>query len=96
MAMARLNEWILLAYRHAASHPWAALSLMVPVAITAGLLCQSIVQILSGQADGSLGLAVMAGMGGFIATALGALPVLALRSIPVKIEDIMIGFAAGI
>jgi ZIP family zinc transporter len=90
-----MNEWIRLAYRHAADHPLAALSLVIPAAITAFLLCQSIVQILSGQASGSLGLAIMAGMGGFIATALGALPVFALRSIPQKIEDIMIGFAAG-
>ena len=39
---------------------------------------------------------LMGGLAGFATTALGALPALALRSIPQKLEDSLLGFAAGV
>jgi ZIP family zinc transporter len=39
--------------------------------------------------------AVLGGMAGFLATTLGALPAILLRGIPQKLEDGMLGFAAG-
>jgi ZIP family zinc transporter len=39
--------------------------------------------------------AVLGGVAGFLATMLGALPVVALRGIPQRIEDSLLGMAAG-
>lgn len=39
--------------------------------------------------------AILGGLAGFMATSLGALPAFLLRSIPEKMEDGMLGFAAG-
>jgi len=50
----------------------------------------------SGVVSGEPGrYALLGGLAGFLATALGALPAILLRSIPQKLEDAMLGFAAG-
>jgi ZIP family zinc transporter len=95
MTVKTMMEWIRLVYNQAVTRPWLSLCLALPALFTAGVLFQSMIQIFTGQANGNIGLAVMAGMGGFLATTVGALPVLALRSLPSKIEDVMLGFAAG-
>jgi ZIP family zinc transporter len=40
-------------------------------------------------------LALVAGFGGFFATTIGAIPALVLKGVPQKLEDTMLGFAAG-
>ena len=59
------------------------------------LLLQSLLQIAAGDAAPGLRNGLLGGLAGFIATALGALPALALRHIPQKLEDSLLGLAAG-
>ena len=59
------------------------------------LLVQSLFQIATGDAAPGVRNALLGGLAGFAATALGALPALALRGIPQKLEDSLLGMAAG-
>jgi len=59
------------------------------------LLLQSLLQIAAGEAAPGLRNGLLGGLAGFIATATGALPALALRHIPQKLEDSLLGLAAG-
>jgi len=59
------------------------------------LLAQSLVQLIAGEAAEVVRYALLGGAAGFIATALGAAPALFLRGIPQRIEDTMLGLAAG-
>lgn len=59
------------------------------------LLVQSLTQAFSGEINLALRYAMLGGLAGFAATAIGALPALALRGIPQRIEDSMLGLAAG-
>jgi zinc transporter, ZIP family len=95
--MANLNskKWVSSAFAHAKDRPLSSLGIILPLLITLILFTQSVYQLAKGQSQAAIGLALLAGMGGFLATSVGALPVLALRSIPGKVEDVMLGFAAG-
>lgn len=46
--------------------------------------------------DTPMGLALVAGMGAAAATAVGALPALFVRRISVRMQDVMLGFGAGV
>ncbi|MBV2236037.1 MAG: ZIP family metal transporter [Sterolibacterium sp.] len=59
------------------------------------LLIQSLLEIFQGTAPAGLSLALLGGTAGFLATALGALPALLLHSLPQRMEDSMLGLAAG-
>lgn len=59
------------------------------------LLIQSLRQWATGQAGPGMRLALLGGLAGFGATALGALPALVLRALPQRVEDSVLGFAAG-
>lgn len=59
------------------------------------LLGQSLLEIFHGTAPPGLNLALLGGAAGFAATALGALPALVLRELPQRIEDSLLGLAAG-
>jgi len=59
------------------------------------LLIQSLSQVLAGTAAPGLRLAMLGGAAGLTATALGALPGLVLRDLPQRVEDILLGLAAG-
>jgi ZIP family zinc transporter len=87
--------WLRSAWRHATSHPFSAMGLAIPLFATVGLLLQSIISVSLGHPIESLKLAVVAGLGGFVATTVGAIPALVLKGVPQKIEDTMLGFAAG-
>jgi ZIP family zinc transporter len=80
---------------HARAHPLAALGLGVGLLSVMALLAQSTVRLLGGEATLALRYAMLGGAAGFAATALGALPALVLRGIPQKLEDSLLGFAAG-
>lgn len=81
--------------RHARAHGFAAFGLGVGLLAVLGLLAQSLVLVLSGEAAAGVRYGLLGGLAGFATTALGALPALALRGIPQKLEDSLLGFAAG-
>lgn len=87
--------WLALLRNHARRHTMAALGLGLALLGVLVLLVQSTVQALAGEAALGLRYAMLGGAAGFAATALGALPALALRSIPQRVEDSLLGMAAG-
>ncbi len=76
-------------------HPWAALGLAASLLAVVVLLLACLWQIVTGEAEAGLRLALLGGLAGFAATALGALPALFLRHLAQRTEDVMLGFAAG-
>lgn len=87
--------WLALLRNHARRHTLAALGLGLALLGVLVLLVQSTVQALAGEAALGLRYAMLGGVAGFAATALGALPALGLRSIPQRVEDSLLGMAAG-
>lgn len=87
--------WLALLRNHARRHTLAALGLGLALLGVLVLLVQSTVQALAGEAALGLRYAMLGGTAGFAATALGALPALGLRSIPQRVEDSLLGMAAG-
>ncbi|HEX9180205.1 MAG TPA: ZIP family metal transporter [Burkholderiales bacterium] len=85
--------WLALLRSHASRHAPAALGLGL-LAVLA-LLAQSLAQVFGGTAPAGLQLALTGGAVAFAATALGALPALALGGLPQRVEDSMLGVAAG-
>lgn len=76
-------------------HPFAAVGLVVALLAVFTLLGQSIYQIATGAAAPGLRYALLGGLAACGATAAGALPAFALDRIPQKLEDSLLGFAAG-
>ena len=79
----------------ARAHPWTALGLVLASLAMLLLLVSSTWQVLTGAAEAPLRLALLGGSAAFGATALGALPGVALRGIDQRLEDSMLGLAAG-
>ena len=88
-------DWWSLLREHARQHSVAAGGLLLALSGVVFLLLQSLFQIASGQAETVVRYALLGGLAGFATTALGAMPSLVLRGVPQKIEDSMLGFAAG-
>ena len=88
-------SWFDSARAHARAAPATTLGLAAALLFVLLLLVQSIGRIVSGEISGVFLLAIIGGTAGFVTTALGALPALVLRSIPQKLEDSMLGMAAG-
>lgn len=80
---------------HARLHPFTAAGLLLALAAIVLLLGQSLWLIATGQAEAPIKWALAGGMVSFTATAVGALPALVLRALGQKVEDTMLGFAAG-
>jgi ZIP family zinc transporter len=59
------------------------------------LLVQSLAQLAGDDAAPGLRFAMLGGAAGFATTALGALPALVLRGLPQRVEDSLLGLAAG-
>lgn len=87
--------WSVLWLDHARAHKAAALGLAVALCGVLALLLQSLAQIASGSAAPGLRLAALGGIAGFATTALGALPALVLRGLQARVEDSLLGMAAG-
>jgi len=87
--------WTALLRDHARLHAPAALGLGLALLVVLTLLVQSVVQLAGGNAAPGLRLALLGGAAGFAATALGALPALVLRKLPQRVEDSLLGMAAG-
>ncbi|MCU0841156.1 MAG: ZIP family metal transporter [Thiobacillaceae bacterium] len=79
----------------AAGHPWTTAGLLAAMVAMAGLLVVSIGRVLGGEAGEALRMGLIGGMVAFAATALGALPGIALKSLGQRVEDSMLGLAAG-
>jgi ZIP family zinc transporter len=80
---------------HARTHPWTALGLAMATAAMVLLLVSSTWQVLTGAAEVPLKLALLGGVAAFGATALGALPGVVLSGLDQRLEDSMLGLAAG-
>lgn len=79
----------------ARAHPWTTLGLALASMAILLLLAASTWQVLSGSADAALRLALLGGTAAFGATALGSLPGVALTGLNQRLEDSMLGLAAG-
>ncbi|WP_421275728.1 ZIP family metal transporter [Aeromonas veronii] len=77
------------------SRPLTALGLFIALAAVLLLLLQSLIMLATGEVTSGVRYGLVGGAAGFAATAIGALPALFLRSVPQKVEDTMLGFAAG-
>lgn len=80
---------------HVRDHKWSAAGLAVGLLVVLVLLVQSLAQIAGGTAAPGLKLALLGGAAGFATTTLGALPALVLRALPQRVEDSLLGLAAG-
>jgi ZIP family zinc transporter len=92
---APLASWPALWLAHARAHKAAALGLAVGLLTVLALVLQNLWQIAAGAAAPGLRLALLGGAAGFATTALGALPALVLRGLPQRVEDSLLGLAAG-
>jgi ZIP family zinc transporter len=88
-------SWTSTLYTHAAQNRLIAAGFVLALLGVIALLTQSFVQMASGSAQPEMRLALLSGTAGFLATALGALPALALKNIAQRFEDSLLGFAAG-
>lgn len=93
--LASRPSWFVLLRRHAQQHKLVAMGLALALLGVIVLFGQSITQVLAGNAAPGLRLALYGGVAGFATTALGALPALLMRSMPQRVEDSMLGLAAG-
>ena len=82
-------------WRHAQQHVAKATALVVALFAVLFLIGQSTWQLVSGEAPPGLRLAVIGGLAAFATTAAGGIPALAMRSMPQKLEDSLLGMAAG-
>jgi ZIP family zinc transporter len=80
---------------HVRRNPATAAGLALALAAVLVLLAASLRDLLSGEASDGLKLGIIGGFAGFAATAIGALPALALREMPQKLSDVLLGGAAG-
>ena len=87
--------WVSLLREHARQNTWAAIGLGVASLGVVALLLQSLLQLAGGTAPPGLRLGVLGGFAGFAATAVGAIPALFMRGMPQRVEDSLLGMAAG-
>lgn len=95
MSTAVPTRWSGLLLHHARMHLPSAVGLGLSFVLILVLLGQSLIQLMKGTAPAGFYLAMLGGGAGFAATALGALPALVLRGMPQRLEDSLLGFAAG-
>jgi ZIP family zinc transporter len=88
-------SWAATLRQHARLHAPAALGLGLGLLAVVAMLGQSLAQLAIGNTAPGLRLALLGGAAGFATTALGALPALVLRKVPQRVEDAMLGLAAG-
>lgn len=89
------SGWLDLLRNHVREHMLIAVGLGLALLVVLFLLAQSIAQIVAGTPPPGLLPALLGGVAGFATTAMGALPALILRSLPQRIEDSLLGLAAG-
>jgi len=96
MAVEQLTGgWLPLLRHHARQHLGIGVGLALALFGILALLGQSLGALLAGEAAPGLRLAALGGLAGLATTSAGALPALFLRGLPQRIEDSLLGFAAG-
>lgn len=89
-----VSRWEILR-RHARKHLSKAIGLGVALLVVVAMILQTGYQLLAGEASPGLRLAVIGGLAAFGATAAGGVPALAMRGMPQRVEDSLLGMAAG-
>ena len=89
------KSWLLAVRAYVRGSRLATLGFAVAVLSVAALLVQSLFQLATGNAPAGARNAMLGGLAAFIATACGSLPALALRGISQRLEDSLLGMAAG-
>ncbi|MBC7211257.1 MAG: ZIP family metal transporter, partial [Pseudomonas sp.] len=75
--------------------PWLSAGLALSLLAVAALLLASLWNAVNGDHADNLHLALLGGLSGFGATALGAVLAVILRDVNARTQDVMLGFAAG-
>lgn len=88
-------SWPSLALAHGKQHPYISLALLLSLMLLVLLLAQGMGLISTGQDPNFTRYALLGGGAGFAATLLGALPALLIARISQRLEDVLLGFAAG-
>ncbi|WP_248732475.1 ZIP family metal transporter [Pseudomonas sp. MWU13-2517] len=88
---APLRSWM----KHASNHGWTGTFFWSVLLAVTVLLFASGYSAIVGADKANLRLALLGGLSGFAATALGAVLAVALREISTRTQDVMLGFAAG-
>ncbi len=88
-------NWGMLLWSHARENKLSAFGLGIALLGVLALLLQGLAQIIGGSAPPGLRLAMIGGAAAFATTALGAIPALVLRGLPQRVEDSLLGMAAG-
>lgn len=89
------SHWAQAMRLHARQSPMVFWALMLSLLSVMLLLAQSLQQLVSGQVWTESRQALLGGLAGLTGTTLGALPALFWRSMAQKLEDSLLGFAAG-
>lgn len=89
------QPWSGLFRQHALEHPWSAAGLIISLFAVLWLILNSVHHLLDDGPSQAFRWAMMAGLAGFTTTALGAIPAGFIGGLPQKLEDSLLGFAAG-
>jgi len=89
------GSWRKSLFAHIRAHRVAAGGLGLALLGVLALLVQSLFQLATMEVGPGLRYAALGGLAGLVATSLGALPALGVRSVPQMLEDSLLGFAAG-
>ncbi|MGV1017962.1 MAG: ZIP family metal transporter [Fluviibacter phosphoraccumulans] len=81
--------------QHINNHPFASIGLGVSCITIFALLLTGLLDILTGEHTTTIRYALWGGFAGFAMTTVGAIPGYFLKSLPQKIEDSLLGLAAG-
>lgn len=88
-------SWLNILTAQAQSNPMIALGLVLALFAVASLFTQGLYHFIAGSSEPKVLLALAAGTAGFLTTSIGAAPALIVKNIPQRIEDGLLGFAAG-
>lgn len=87
--------WLNLLKAHMMQHRLSTIGLAIAVISLSILWLQNFTTVIPNILGGSAKWALLAGLAGFAATTIGALPILIVKGISQRLEDSMLGFAAG-
>ncbi len=88
-------SWSAALERHIRAHRLIAGGFCIAAVAVLAFLGQSLVQVFAGKEHLVVRYALLGGIAGFVTTSLGAAPALVLRALPQRIEDSLLGMAAG-
>jgi zinc transporter, ZIP family len=94
-ANTQTSSWPQFLKLHIREHTYTAIGLSLSLLAVVFLFFHSLNNLIDGSSTQSFRWAMIAGLAGLVATALGSLPALLITHLPQKIEDSLLGFAAG-